>query len=69
MVFGNPRRSEGFEIRWLEVHFRRTIKRRQRGRDRFVVRPPFGSASGEHAFEPPSVRTQALEVLGLRNEA
>lgn len=64
MVFGNPGRSEGFKIRWRKIHFRRPVERRQRGLDRFMVRPPFGPAGGQHAFQPPPIRTQALEVLG-----
>ena len=68
MVFSNPGRSEGLEIRWLKVHFRRTVERRQRGLDRFVVRPPFGPAGGQHAFQPPPIRTWALEVLGCETK-
>ena len=68
MVFWNPGRSEGLEIRWLKVHFRRTVERRQRGLDRFVVRPPFRPTGGEHALQSPSVWAQALKVLGCETE-
>lgn len=68
MVFWNPGRSGGFEIRWLKAHFRSTVECRQRGLDRFVVGPPFGSAGGEHALQSPSVWAQALKVLGCEAE-
>ena len=68
MVFWNPGRSEGLEIRWLKVHFRRTVERRQRSLERFVVRAPFRPTGGEHALQSPPVWAQALKVLSCETE-